>query len=254
MVKNRLAQIVYRSIYIAIGLVGLAGGMGAFSGKYLREWYLYFTNISNWLCFFVMLALLIYTIRDYKKGEKFGLVSQAPLFRFCVLVMILLTFLVANTLLSNPFSADYWTNVVLLLLHLVLPVMFIVDYLLFSEHRALGVFAPLYSMIMPLVYVAFILVRAEVKLGSGEFTYPYFFLDAFTLGYGKVFLYVAGLLVIFVALGYAVWAYDKLVKDKNTGKLKWDFSPLPKKVEDQPQVQESEVKNENIKANDEIEK
>ena len=243
MVKNRLAQIIYRSIYIAIGLVGIVGSFGTFSGHYFGNWYLYFTNISNYLCFFVMLALLLYTIRDYKKGEKYGLSASAPIFRFCVLIMILLTFLVANILLSNPFSAEYWTNFIVVLLNLVLPVMFIVDYLLFSEHRTLNAFAPLYSVIMPLIYFTFIMVRAEVKLGSGDMAYPYFFLDASVLGYGTVLLYVLGLIFVFVALGYGVWAYDKLVKDEKTQKLKWDFSPLPKYNQENDIKQDENEKN-----------
>lgn len=236
MVQNRKAQIIYRSIYLVIAFVGILASFGVFDGKYNNYWYLFFTNISNYLCFFTVLALLCYTVRDYKNGEKRGLSAQAPLFRFCVCVMILITFFVYNTLLSNPFSGDYWMNWQSLILHVVCPIMFVVDYLIFSKHRSINVFAPLFSCIMPFIYVLIILSRGEVVLGSGALAYPYYFLNAHAIGYGRVALFVFVFLIVFVALGYAIWAFDKLVRDEN-GKLKWDMSPLPKP---EPVVEETE--------------
>ena len=49
------------------------------------------------------------------------------------------------------------------------------------------------------------------------------------------------LMAVFVGIGYLLWAYDKLVKNKE-GKLKFDFSKLPKPVVEEPVV---EIINEN---------
>ena len=232
MVNNRKAQIIFRSIYLIFALVGVVASFGVFDGVYNKYWYLFFTNISNYLSFFTILALLIYTVRDYKNGEKRGLTSQAPIFRFSVAIMMIITFAVYNILLSNPFSGAYWMNWQSLIVHLVCPVMFVVDYMIFSEHRKLGVLAPLCAVILPCIYVVVILSRAEVVLGSGELVYPYFFLDAHSLGYGVVALALLAILAVILGLGYLLWAYDKLVKNEE-GKLKWDFSPLPKPAKEE---------------------
>ncbi len=227
MVQNRKAQIIFRSIYLVIAFVGVLATFGTFEGKYNPNWYVYFTNISNYICFFTMIALLCYSARDYKKGEKEGVTDQAPLFRFCVCILISITFFAYNTMLSNPFSAEYWMNWQSLILHVICPIMFVVDYLLFSKHRSVNVWAPLFAGIMPAIYVLLILVRGEVVLGSGVLEYPYYFFDAHALGYGMVMIYVLVFMVLFTGLGYLIWAYDKLILSDD-GKLKFDFSPLPK--------------------------
>ena len=230
MVKSKKAQLIFRIIYVLIGIVGIIGSFGTFRGNYNPNWYLMFTNISNYICFFVMLSLLCYTARDMRKGITHGETSQAPLFRFCTCIMILITFLVFNTLLGNPFTSAYWTDIQSLIMHLILPVMFIVDYMLFSKKRSVNVFAPLYACIMPLIYVLFILIRAEALLGTGAFVFPYYFLDFQSIGWGAVVLFLFILMLVFVGFGYLLWAYDKLVR-KDNGKLGFDFTRLPKPVE-----------------------
>jgi len=133
-------------------------------------------------------------------------------------------------MLGHPFQASYWKDVQGVIMHLVCPLMFMFDYLLFSKHRTLKLSAPLFSGIMPLIYVILILVRGELVIGTGTLEYPYYFLNAHANGYLYVIIYLLVLNILFMALGYAVWAYDKLVKIPE-GKLKWDFSPLPKEVD-----------------------
>ena len=94
---------------------------------------------------------------------------------------------------------------------------------------SLNVFAPLFSLVIPLVYVGYIFVLGLV---IPDFEYPYFFLDVRSIGYGGVLAWVLILLVVFVVLAYLMWLYDKLVK--RDGKWKLDFSPLPKKEKGRP--------------------
>ena len=227
MVTNKKTHIIFRSVFLALSLVGCLASFGLFEWKYNSDFYLYFTNISNYLCFGVILTLLIDDIKKYRKGVKNEASSIAPNFRLSVCVMIFVTFLVYNTILNHPFKVSYWTNFKSVLLHLVCPVMYVVDYMLFSKHRDLRIYAPFLCAVMPLVYLLYILIRAEVYVGTGKMVYPYFFLNGYEIGWGIVALYVLGLAVIVIGIGYAFWAYDKLVRN-NEGKLSWDFSPLPK--------------------------
>lgn len=243
MIANKKTHIIYRSIFLLISLVGIIGSFGTFKGAYNPDFYLYFTNISNYLCFFVILTLLMNDIKKFKNGVKEELSELAPNFRMSVCVMIFVTFLVYNTLLSNPFEAKYWIDFQSLITHLICPVLFIVDYMLFSKHRTLHVYAPFLACIMPFIYVFYILVRAEIYVGTGKMVYPYFFLNVYELGWGNVILYLFAICAVVIGIGYVFWAYDKLVKSEDN-KLKFDFSPLPK-----PEIIVTETNNEVISEN-----
>ena len=252
MVSNKKTHIIFRSVFLFVSLVGCVLSLGFFEGGYNPTFYLYFTNISNYLCFGVILTLLIDDIKKFRKGVKNELSSMAPNFRLSVCVMIILTFAVYNTILNHPFKVAYWTNVRSILLHLVCPVMFVIDYLLFSKPRQLRLSAPFLTLIVPAIYVFYILIRAEVYAGTKTMAYPYFFLNVYEIGWGNVVLYILGIGVCVLALGFVLWAYDKLVKGENK-KLSWDFSPLPKP---EPVVaeehQETQVSHEELSEKTEI--
>ena len=65
MIKNRTAQLIYQTIYVTLGLVGCVASLGIFDNINLIRWdfYVHFTNISNFLCIGVMLAALIQTAK-----------------------------------------------------------------------------------------------------------------------------------------------------------------------------------------------
>ena len=65
MIKNRTAQLIYQTIYLTLGFVGLVASLGIFDNINTIRWdfYVHFTNISNFLCIGVMLAALIQTAR-----------------------------------------------------------------------------------------------------------------------------------------------------------------------------------------------
>lgn len=89
MIKNRTAQLVFQTIYCTLGLVGIVASFGVFDDITLFRWdfYVYFTNISNFLCIGVMFACLIQTIK--KKEDSF--VTTSPLMKFIGMLGILLT-------------------------------------------------------------------------------------------------------------------------------------------------------------------
>ena len=80
MVKNRTAQRIFRTIYCTLGLVGCVASLGIFDNVDLIRWdfYVHFTNISNFLCLGVMPAALIATA----KRREDGFVRTAPLLKF----------------------------------------------------------------------------------------------------------------------------------------------------------------------------
>ena len=74
------------------------------------------------------------------------------------------------------------------------------------------------SIIIPLIYVVYVFI-----LGAAipEFEYPYFFLNVNELGYDGVILWVFILVLVFSALGYLLWLWNRFAKTEN--KWKFDF-------------------------------
>ena len=58
MIKNRTAQLIFQTVYCTLGLVGWVACLGIFDNINLIRWdfYVHFTNISNFLCLGVMVG------------------------------------------------------------------------------------------------------------------------------------------------------------------------------------------------------
>ena len=135
MFKNRTAQIIFQSFYLAIGLIGIVASLGVFDDvKNLRwDFYVHFTNISNYLCIGVVLAELIQTAK--KREDSFAAV--APFLKFIGVLAILLTFLVFNFLLAGQPDRDPQANwrISSISFHVILPIMYVLDWILFYHRR-----------------------------------------------------------------------------------------------------------------------
>ena len=223
MIKNRTAQLIFQTIYCTLGFVGCVACLGIFDNINVIRWdfYVYFTNISNFLCIGVMLAGLIQTI---KKTED-SYVSAAPMLKFIGMLGILLTFLVFNIMLAGAEGREPQANwrVGSLAFHVVLPVMYIADWFLFYERKQCKWFYPVASVGFPLIYVIFLLIHAIIlKFDSSilapttttPLIYPYFFVNLETQGVDGVLMWIGILSAAFVAMGFLFFGLDKLGKKK----------------------------------------
>ena len=224
MIKNRTAQLIYQTVYVTLGMVGMIASLGIFDNIKTIRWdfYVHFTNISNFLCIGVMLAALIQTAR--KKTDSF--VSAAPMLKFIGMLGILLTFLVFNIMLAGAAGRDPQANwrVGSLIFHVVLPIMYIADWFLFYERKKVKWYYPVASIAFPLVYAIFLLIQAIIlKFDSSilipttttPLIYPYFFVNLDTQGVGGVFMWIGILSAAFIAVGYLFFGLDKLGKKHN---------------------------------------
>ena len=223
MIKNRTAQLIYQTIYVTLGFVGLVASLGIFDNVSVIRWdfYVHFTNISNFLCIGVMLAGLIQTA---KKKED-GFVSAAPVLKFIGMLGILLTFLVFNIMLAGAEGRDPQANwrVGSLLFHVALPILYIADWFLFYERKKCKWYYPIASIAFPLTYVIFLLIHAIIlKFDSSilipttttPLIYPYFFVNLDTQGVGGVLMWTGILSVAFVVVGFLFFGLDKVEKKK----------------------------------------
>ena len=223
MIKSRTAQLIYQTVYVTLGLVGIVASLGIFDNMHMIRWdfYVHFTNISNFLCVGVMLAALIQTVK--KKEDSF--VSAAPLLKFIGMLGILLTFLVFNIMLAGAEGRDPQANwrVGSLIFHVILPVMYIADWFLFYERNKCKWYYPIASIAFPLAYVIFLLIQALIlKFDSSilipttttPLIYPYFFVNLDTQGISGVLMWVGILSAAFVAVGFLFLGLDRLGKKK----------------------------------------
>ena len=221
MIKNRTIQLIFQTVYCTLGLVGVIASLGIFDDITNVRWdfYVHFTNISNFFCLGIMVAGLVQTIK--KKEDSF--VSAAPLMKFIGMLGILLTFLVFNIMLAGAEGRNPQANwrIGSLCFHVVLPILYIVDWFLFYERKQTQWYYPIASMGFPLAYVIFLLIQAII-LGfdssilipttTTPLIYPYFLVNIDTQGVGGVLMWIAILSVAFVAVGYLFYWLDRLSK------------------------------------------
>ena len=221
MFKNRTAQLLFQAFYCTLALVGSIASLGIFDNINMIRWdfYVHFTNISNFLCFGVMLAALIQTAK--KKEDSY--VSAAPLLKFIGMLGILLTFLVFNIMLAGAEGRDPQANwrVGSLLFHVTLPVLYIADWFLFYERKQCKWYYPIASIGFPLVYVIFLLIQAVIlnfnssiliPNSTTPLIYPYFFVNLETQGVSGVLMWIGILAAAFVLVGFLFFGLDKLGK------------------------------------------
>ena len=223
MIKNRTAQLIFQTIYCTLGFVGIVSCTGVFDDitQFRWDFYVHFTNISNFLCIGIMLAALIQTAK--KKEDSF--VKTAPLLKFIGMLGILLTFLVFNILLAGNRDPQLNWRVGSLTFHVVLPIMYVADWFLFYERKKCKWYYPVASIAFPLAYLGFIFIQAAIMkfdtsiLIPGTETpliYPYFFVNLETQGVGGVAKWVVILLSAFVVVGFVFLGLDKLSKKKTS--------------------------------------
>lgn len=220
MIKNRTVQLIYQTIYCTLGLVGCIACLGIFDNIKMIRWdfYVHFTNISNFFCLGIMFTALFQTIR--KKEDSY--VKAAPMLKFIGILGILLTFLVFNIMLAGAEGRDPQANwrIGSLLFHVLLPIMYIADWFLFYERKQCKWYYPIASIGFPLAYVIFLVIQAIV-LGfdssilipttTTPLIYPYFFVNIEKQGFG-VLMWIGILTAAFVAVGYLFFGLDKLEK------------------------------------------
>ena len=221
MIKNRTVQLIYQTIYCTLGLVGCIACLGIFDNIKTIRWdfYVHFTNISNFFCLGIMFTALFQTIR--KKEDSY--VKASPMLKFIGILGILLTFLVFNVMLAGAEGRDPQANwrIGSLLFHVLLPIMYIADWFLFYERKQCKWYYPIASIGFPLAYVIFLVIQAII-LGfdssilipttTTPLIYPYFFVNIETQGVPGVLMWIAILSVVFVAMGFGFYGLDRISK------------------------------------------
>ena len=223
MKTNRTAQLIYQTFYCALGFVAIFASFGIFDDYTMFRWdfYVHFTNLSNYFCIAIMVAQLIQTAK--KKEDSY--VTALPLLKFIGVLAILLTFVVFNTLLAGAADRDPQLNwrVGSLLCHVLLPILFVGDWFIFRERGKVKWYYPIVSAGFPLAYMTFIFIQAVILkfdtsiLIPGTKTpliYPYFFVNLETQGVAGVAKWAVLMFVAFMVVGFVFYGIDRLLNRK----------------------------------------
>lgn len=155
----------------------------------LTNFFSYFTNLANLL---TAVTLLLVACRSLMRRST---TPSIELLRCIAVTNIAIVGIVFSLLLRNVDlgALQPWVNIVL---HYVMPVAVVIDWLLQPPPMRLQFQQLLVSMLLPLVYVMYVLIR-----GALVGWYPYPFLNPATAGgYGGVALYALAITIAFIAV------------------------------------------------------
>lgn len=127
-----------------------------------------------------------------------------------ITVYIFIVGLIYNVILRFIWNPQGLQKMVDELLHSVIPVAFLVFWLLFAEKNELKWKSVFPWLIYPFVYAICILLR-----GTAASFYPYPFVNVELLGWSKALLNVVGLTMIFLCFSLLLVAISKFMSRKN---------------------------------------
>ena len=158
----------------------------------------YFTILTN------LLVALALTAPALAPDSRLGRWTASEGVRAALAMYIAVVGLIYHLLLDatwNPQGLLFYVNQVL---HTVMPIAFVLDWLLFVPKGRLRWIDPVKWLAYPLLYGVFTVIHGQIIRW-----YPYWFIDIGELGWGQALLNFGGLLAFFLALGLVVAALDR---------------------------------------------
>jgi hypothetical protein len=167
------------------------------------RFFLFFTVLSN-----------LFATGVFLEGARRQLSGAAPvpdLWRGAAVVFMTVTFIVFAVLLRG-LQEELQTNIVWVdtVLHRVMPVAVMADWLIEPPHRRLTFRTVAWPwLVPPLAWTAFTMLR-----GALDGWYPYPFLDPANGGYGTVALYAVAILVLFLGVAWVVASAGSALRER----------------------------------------
>lgn len=212
--KNRIFALIWRIVIFAgcvWGLIPMFFGKAA-SAKSLC----YFTIQSNIIILVLFAVLAAGTLSELIKsgahGEVYGI---KPGLQLWGIFTVQITFSVYAVLLSGSmFKMGQGIAITNLLLHYVVPIMALLDWVLFMPHGRVPYKDAALWLIYPAAYVVFSFIRADLGTPFADGSrFPYFFMDMDKLGWNLLWICPLFFAVYFL-LGAIIVTADKLIGKK----------------------------------------
>lgn len=211
MIKNKKLSIIYKVVLCVIAIISVILNIGFFTGKPIYRGLTMFTNLSNILCAIYFIIDIIYLIKNYNNKET----TFLPSLKGIAMMSITVTFLVAQFVLKMKISFSSSYEISFIGLHYIVPIMTILDWVLFDKKGQIKMYSPLLWCLAPYLYFVSAIMSAQYGSGFGiDSKYPYPFMDIEKLGINRVYLTLMILTLIFILIGYIYYIIDKKLSKK----------------------------------------
>ncbi len=196
---------LWRILFAVVGWGGLVvqyglmieGGTRSVLGSTV-VFFSYFTILTN------ILAALALTAPAVAADSRLGRWTSSEGVRAAVAMYIAVVGLVYHALLAGTWSPQGLQLFVDQILHTVMPIAFVLDWLLFTPKGRLRWGDPVTWLAYPLLYGVWTVIHGQM-IGW----YPYWFIDIGALGWARALTNFGALLVFFLVLGLVVTALDR---------------------------------------------
>lgn len=196
--ESRRFLLVRLAVLLALLVLAVSGVKDGSSPEMLK----YYTYLSNILvCITVAVRVILCALRLFglqvrMPGSVCGWVALSIFFTFATVFLVL-----------SPFSAlGDWLDA---RIHYVVPLLTVADWVIFEPRGTLRWYHPLCWLFTPVVYFAYVLALVQLGIRFKGSQFPYFFMNVQTLGWGKVLTILVMLAAVFLAVGYAMVAFDR---------------------------------------------
>jgi hypothetical protein len=200
----------YLSLIAIAGWFALIGqfyliivGMQASVPETIVRYFTFYTILTN------ILIAVCCTVLLLKPDSSWGKFFSKTTTLTAITVNIIIVGATYNTILRWLWKPQGLQYVVDELLHLVIPLAFVVFWLIFVPRGGLKWNNIFLWTVYPLVYLAVILIR-----GAFSGYYPYPFVDVNKLGYPQTLLNSAGIAIVFIIVALLFVGLDKLMGKK----------------------------------------
>ena len=170
--------------------------------------YLTTGSMANLFSYFTILTNLLVAVCSSNVllniQNKTGAFFSRPSVQTAITLYIFIVALVYNTVLRGIVSLNGWNLFVDTLLHVVVPILFIVFWYVYVPKGLLQWKQGISWIYFPMGYLVYSFIRGAV-FGW----YPYPFLNIVTFGYPKVILNVIIMIAVFFLAGLALILFDK---------------------------------------------
>ena len=209
-IKSKKMSVIFKLLICLSALTGIVIQSGLFDGEFNSEIFNYYTLISNVLCMLYFGFASVYLIK-YNK-------TLFPILKGALTMGITVTGLVFHFLLSSTiFNMGSTFAVANILLHYIVPIFCIFDWLIFDEKGKYDFKSPFKWLVIPDLYFIYVIIGVEFGMDFSLITesrYPYFFIDVESLGWLNVIKYVILLNIFFLLLGYIFVFIDRKMSFK----------------------------------------
>lgn len=185
-------------------MLNRAPSIGLSTTNAVINFFSYFTILSNLLVAKSLTSSLL--LPSSLLGNFFSKVSVQS----SIAVYIFIVGLVYNLVLRSLWNPEGWQLLADNLLHVAVPLLYVLFWLIFTPKKVLRWKNIFPWLIFPAVYLVYSLLR-----GAATGWYPYPFINADKLGYGKTAVNSLLVLVAIIVVGTGVIAYNRSTKKQS---------------------------------------